>query len=62
VADDDEEVRLLDACATSLNKSLLSIVTVALDTWITEGGTAGVDVGSGGLLQGRHTAGGDEVR
>jgi len=40
--DDDEEVRLLDACAKSLNKSLLSIVTVALGTGLRRGELLGL--------------------
>ena len=38
----DEEMRLLDACATSVNKHLLPIVTVALETGLRKGELLGL--------------------
>lgn len=38
----DEEARLLDACAKSLNRSLLSIVTVAMETGLRKGELLGL--------------------
>jgi integrase len=39
----DEEVRLLDACAKSFNKSLLPVVTVALETGLRKGELLGLE-------------------